>query len=331
MTQVRSWCSLFAALCVGSGCSPPACAWNDFGHMTVAAVAWPHLTPATRARVGTLLRLNPDYARWVAGIPAAQHPLTAFLRAATWADAIKHEAGYIDDGERPDAAAAAASSGYQDLREHRYWHYIDVPFSADGTPLPAVPEPNAATQIADFRRALANPRVPAALKSYDLVWLMHLVGDLHQPLHAVSRFSRALPTGDLGGNHIRLCAPPCHEDLHVFWDEALGQGTPRQALAVAAALPRPAAQRVADTQIADWVAESGALARRVVYAPPIGSGTGPYRLTPAYRARVRQVAAQRVALAGRRLAALLNRALGGGTAPARHESPPDPPAAGIRP
>jgi hypothetical protein len=284
--------------------------------MTVSAVAWQYLTAATRARVGTLLRLNPDYDQWVAGVSAQQQPETAFLRAATWADAIKHESGYID---------------YQDRREHRYWHYIDIPFSADGTPLPAVPEPNAATRIADFRRALADPEVPAALKSYDLVWLMHLVGDLHQPLHAVSRISHALPAGDLGGNRIRLCTPPCRQNLHVFWDEALGHGTPHEALAAAAALPRPAAPRVADTQITDWVTESGALARRVGYASPIGNGTGPYRLTPGYRAQVRQVAAQRIALAGRRLAVLLNRALGHGPTPARYESPPDLPAAGTRP
>jgi S1/P1 Nuclease len=331
VTRARAWCSLFVALCVGPGGSPAARAWNDFGHMTVAAVAWQHLTPAARARVGTLLRLNPDYDQWVSGVPAQQQPAIAFLRAATWADAIKQAAGYSDDGERPDGPDAAANSGYQDLREHRYWHYVDVPFSPDGTPLPAVPEPNAATRIADFRRALADPDTPEALKSYDLVWLMHLVGDLHQPLHAASRFTHELPRGDLGGNRIRLCAPPCRRELHVFWDEALGRGTPRRALAVAGALPRPAPQRVADTRIADWVAESGDLARRVGYAPPIGNGAGPYRLTPAYRAQVRQVAAQRIALAGWRLAVLLNRAVGRGTAPARRESPPDLPAGGTQP
>jgi hypothetical protein len=325
-----AWSALFAALCLAPAWAPTARAWNDFGHMTVAAVAWQHLTPLARARVGVLLRLNPDFERWLDGVPAQQQPAIAFLRAATWADTIKHEAGYLDDGERPDGPDAAANVGYRDLHEHRYWHYVDVPFSSDGTPLPGVPAPNAATRIADFRQVLNDPDAPEALKSYDLVWLLHLVGDLHQPLHAVSRFTHQLPAGDLGGNRIRLCVPPCRRELHVFWDEALGHGTPRQALALAAALARPPPQRVTDTRITDWVAESGALARRVVYAPPIGNGTGPYRLTPAYRARARQVAAQRIALAGRRLAVLLNRALDRGTAPARRESPRDLPAPGTR-
>lgn len=331
MTRNRTWRVLFAALCAGPGCSPVVRAWNDFGHMAVAAVAWQHLTPAARAQVGTLLRLNPDYGRWVNQVPAQQRAVIAFLRAATWADAIKHEAGSIDDGERPDGTGAATEVGYADRREHRYWHYVDIPLSVDATPRPAVPEPNAATQTADFRQVLADPGAPAALKSYALVWLVHLVGDLHQPLHAVSRFTRQLPAGDLGGNRIRLCAPPCRRELHAFWDEALGRGTPRQALALAPGLPRPAPQRVADTRIADWVAESVDLARRVVYAPPIGTGTGPYRLTPAYRARARQVAAERIALAGRRLAVLLNRSLGRDTAPVRRESPPGPPAPGTQP
>ena len=308
-----------------------ACAWNDFGHMAVAAVAWQHLTPTARVQAGALLRLNPDYDRWVDRVPAQQQAVIAFVRAATWADAIKHEAGYIDDGERSDVPDAAANVGYDDRREHRYWHYVDVPFSFDGTALPAVPVPNAATRIADFRRVLAAPGAPPRLRSYDLVWLLHLVGDLHQPLHAVSRFTHQLPAGDLGGNRIRLCAPPCRQELHVFWDEALGSGTAHQALTLAAGLPSPPPQRVADIHIEDWVAESGALARQVVYAPPIGAGTGPYLLTPAYRAQVRQIARERIALAGRRLAALLNHALDHGTAPALRESPPSPPAPGRPP
>lgn len=325
------WVGLLGVLCLGSGCSALTWAWNDFGHMAVAAVAWRHLTPTARAQTGILLRLNPDYGQWVNGVPAQQQALIAFLRAATWADAIKHEPGYLDDGERPEGPDAAANIGYDDRREHRYWHFVDVPFSPDGTPLPPVPVPNAATRIADFRRVLATSAAPPSRRSYDLVWLEHLVGDLHQPLHAVSRFTHALPAGDLGGNRILLCAPPCRQELHVFWDEALGSGTPPEALALAAGLAPPAPQRAADLRIADWVAESGALARRVVYAAPILAGAGPYPLTRAYREQARRIARARVALAGWRLAGLLNRALGRAPAPARRVAPRDPPASGKRP
>jgi len=182
----------------------------------LAFLAWGHLRPVARARARALLRLNPDYARWVSGVAPDQQDAIAFVRASTWADAIKHEPGYIDDGERPDGPDANANIGYEDRREHRYWHYVDVPFSPDGTPLPEIRTPNAATRIAQFRQILNDPAAAPRLKSYDLVWLLHLVGDIHQPLHAVSRFTRELPEGNLGGNRIRLCAPPCHQELHYF-------------------------------------------------------------------------------------------------------------------
>jgi hypothetical protein len=300
-------------------------AWNDFGHMTVAAVAWGHLHPVARARASALLRLNPDYSRWVNGVAPEQQDVIAFLRASTWADAIKREPGYIDDGEQPDGPDANANIGYEDLREHRYWHYVDVPFSPDGTSLPEIRTPNAATRIAQFRQVLNDPTATARLKSYDLAWLLHLVGDIHQPLHAVSRFTRELPGGDLGGNRIRLCAVPCRQELHYFWDAALGRGTPAQALALARELPMPAKSQFADADVQDWLQESGQIARRVVYGLPIGPGAGPYPLNLAYREQARSVARNQVALAGGRVAVLLNKAF------ARRGSPADPPGSGLPP
>jgi len=277
--------------------------------MSVAAVAWQHLTPATRLRASQLLRLNPDYPRWVNDVAQQDRDVVAFLKAATWPDAIKHEGGYVNDGERPDSPDANRNIGYEDLDEHRYWHFVDVPFSPDGAALPDIPAPNAAVRIEDFRRVLADREVPAGIRSYDLTWTLHLVGDLHQPLHAVSRFTHELPEGDLGGNRIRLCAAPCGLNLHYFWDDALGHGTTSEALALARTLPAPAVRRITDQRVGDWLDESGRLARRMVYQAPIGAGAGPYPLTQAYRDQAQGIARIQVALAGRRLAVLLNAAL----------------------
>jgi S1/P1 Nuclease len=317
--------SVLSVLCLSSVFSARLRAWDDFGHMTVAAVAWQHLTPAARVRATALLRLNPDYDGWVSGVTPDQRDVVAFLRASTWADAIKHEAGYLDDGDRPEGAAANQNIGYADRHEHRYWHFVDVPFSPDATPLPEVPTPNAATRIADFRWVLADCALPATLRSYDLSWVLHLVGDLHQPLHAVSRFTHDLPEADLGGNRIRLCDPPCRQELHYFWDRALGRGSPAEALALARQLPTPPLHKVADTRIEDWLAESGRIARDAVYAAPIGLAAGPYPLTDAYRERAQDIARAQVALAGRRLAVLLNTVL------ARGGPAPVPPESGSRP
>jgi hypothetical protein len=323
--RVRLWSGVLSLMCLGSVGSARLWAWDDFGHMTVAAVAWQHLTPLARERAIALLRLNPDYERWVREASPDQRDVVAFLRASTWADAIKHEAGYVDDGDRPEGADANLNVGYEDRREHRYWHFVDVPFSPDATPLPDVPAPNAATRIADFRRVLADPTAPATLRSYDLTWVLHLVGDLHQPLHAVSRFTHDLPQGDLGGNRIRLCDPPCRQELHYFWDRALGRGSPAEALALAPQLPLPPRRKVTDTRIEDWLEESGRIGRHEVYAPPIGLAAGPYALTDDYRERALNIARTQIALAGRRLAVLLNAALARGAAVSA------PPASGSRP
>lgn len=174
-----------AALLISSS---PAIAWNGRGHMMVASAAWKKLTPPVRARVVELLKLNPDYQTWIAGIPAAKRGEVAFMRASKWADDIKSRAGYTKgDANEP---GAAGGRDYADLLQHRYWHFKDIPFSVDGALLEQPYDVNAETQIVAFRKVLGSNK-PDAEKSYDLVWLIHLIGDVHQPLHATTRFSKS--------------------------------------------------------------------------------------------------------------------------------------------
>jgi hypothetical protein len=94
---------------------------------------------------------------------------------------------------------------------------------------------------------------------------------------------------------------------------------------LAGQLPTPPLHKLTDTRIEDWLEESGRIARHEVYAPPIGLAAGPYPLTDAYRERAQAIARAQVALAGRRLAVLLNTAL------ARGGPLPAPPESGSRP
>src|SRR5262249_47588746 len=149
------------------------------------------LTPQARQRANDLIKLNPKYNTWSTWVPVGTTPADKdrmmFMIAATWPDQIKGDNTYTNDGtaggDRPgNGPEASANIGYSDKARHRYWHFIDKPFSQDGTPLPPIPTPNAQERIALFRGVLAsNSSDP--LKSYDLVWLLHLVGDVHQPLH----------------------------------------------------------------------------------------------------------------------------------------------------
>jgi hypothetical protein len=170
--------------------------------------------------------------------------------------------------------------------------------------------PNAKTQIAAFRTALASSSASDELKSYDLVWLIHLVGDIHQPLHCTSRFDRDQPDGDRGGNLVALCARPCKNELHALWDDILGTRTdPESAIRKAAKLdaPDPHLAAVKDEDV--WISESLQAAKASVYIEPIGVGAGPFTVDAEYRKKARAVAAERVALAGARLANMLNSAL----------------------
>ena len=108
-----------------------------------------------------------------------------------------------------------------------------------------------------------------------------------------------------------LCKKPCKSELHAFWDDLPGTGAdPNAAVLVGKKLPKPDATLAKDTGAATWIAESFAAAKKSVYVnPPIGPGDGPFTLTAAYRADAHKIASARVALAGARLANVINNEL----------------------
>jgi len=303
----------------------PLYAWNSFGHMEVAYLAYQKLTLATRARAYALLQRNPDFSTWEQTIPAgtsdADKQMMIFMIASIWADEIKSVSPYKDrftdedpnNQNVPDGATSGQNIGYTDLFRHRYWHFVDDAFSQDGTALPPVPQPNIRTQIAAFRAVLASGS-PDPLKSYDLVWLLHLVGDVHQPLHCTTRVSSGQPNGDQGGNAVKCpnCQPG-YGNLHGFWDDVLGttgDSPDYQSIITAAQqLPAPAASLAGNLDANVWITESFTYAKTTVYTSPIEAGPGPFTLTPQYKAVAQALAKQRVALAGARLANVLNQEL----------------------
>jgi S1/P1 Nuclease len=292
----------------------PLYGWDGFGHMEVAYLAYQKLTPAMQARVWALLQLNPYFTdgTWdkmlPTGISDADKQRMTFMLAATWPDEIKGDPTYRDDGtdrgNTPDGAASHQNIGYTDKLRHKYWHFIDKPFAQDGaTKTPKVPKPNAQTQIAAFRRVLSSQTKPDSLKSYDLVWLLHLVGDVHQPLHCTTRVGADQPKGDHGGNLVKcLSCEPSFGDLHSYWDDlpgVTGLTNPDLQAVITAALALPAPAEVIPTKQSD--------AKTTVYVnPPIGLGLGKFTLTPEYQTTAHDLARKRVASAGARLAKLLN-------------------------
>jgi hypothetical protein len=138
------------------------------------------------------------YAQWTEGVTQDRRGVVAFIYAATWPDCIKQPAcspGYTSDGGDipPGNASDTQNIGYPDKLMHRYWHFIDIPFEAGARGRPPR-TPNALTEIVLLIKAI-RMHEPDEIKSYDIAWLEHLVGDVHQPLHCTSRFTANHPYG----------------------------------------------------------------------------------------------------------------------------------------
>jgi hypothetical protein len=191
--------------------SPPqAWCWNEQGHFLVARLAWLELTPETRAKVSRILRSHPHYEEYL----TAERPVGvstdewAFLRAAYWPDWIR--SNHSDEFSKPA------------------WHYVPAAFTparAKITPPEIHNEgPTVITQIplcAEGIRTAGDVE-----KAIDLCWLIHLIGDIHQPLHNCSLYDEVFPQGDRGGNQslVRFKeGEPVR--LHPTWDNLFGEQT----------------------------------------------------------------------------------------------------------
>jgi hypothetical protein len=288
----------------------PVLAWNNTGHMVAAYIAYVNLSPNTKAQIDKILQHHPDYKRWIEGQKKDKNAryLTAFLIASTWADAIKGDSRFYD--ENGSLPSTPLLNGFPDMRRHREWHFIDVPFSPDGTPEPPPRLPNLASKIQDFERAL-NSKSSETAQAYVLVWLIHLIGDIHQPLHSVNWFTKNKPTGDRQG--IDVLVDDEAGNLHKFWDDLIGRTVDRQDIIQLATTllnePKPAG--LDDLNVRDWLQENVRIARNVIYTFNYESmGTRPLTLSQSYMSRSKSVARQRISLAGYRLAGTLNEIFG---------------------
>ncbi|MBK5293012.1 MAG: S1/P1 nuclease [Acidobacteriia bacterium] len=304
-------CLLFFAL-IGQG-------WNAVGHRAVAGHAYDRLKKTARHRVDDLIRKHPDYQLLVAGATGnnKERARYAFMSAAVWPDTIKGDPRFYDESRR-DAKPTPVLAGFPDMQQRRNWHYINKPFSPDGTPLLKPPVPNALTQLHWIIERIGNKVTGEASVEdpvYLLPWLMHVGGDEFQPLHCVTRFRKGQldrdgkPMGDLGGNTVILLGG---QNLHAYWDDSLG-GTPSPTYveAVIKQLRKQDREKKPILEPAVWIEEGLAIAKRDVYSFGVDGGTkeDPVKLDDHYKIRSRKIALQRAALGGQRLAALLNEKL----------------------
>jgi hypothetical protein len=267
--------------------------WGAGGHMMVAQIAFDRLNPRAKAQAQMLLAIpiNP------AGISSKSKD---FVNAAHWAD---------------DLRPVMEFDSFKEL------HFIDTAFSTDGTALPALPTPNIVTALEDQVKILRTSTDKAA-QAQALRFIIHFVGDIHQPLHCATRVDSAHADGDRGGNLVKITVTANGKskstNLHSYWDGGLTTFPPTGANFAPPALstiPAAVAKAKAGNPATDpalklndptnyqaWADESFELAKSAVYKG-ISNGGKP---TAAYNATGVKVARKRVAWGGYRLAALLN-------------------------
>lgn len=303
--------------------------WDATGHRAMAAMAYDRLRPTTRARVNEILRAHPDIATLSAGLDV-QSPAgirEVFLRASVWPDRIRSDARFYRETDA-NATATPLLPGFPTMARREGWHYLTRSFSTDGTPTIPLAEPNVASLFPALAAGLGDHALATSVRAYNLSWIIHIVGDLHQPLHGTSRSTASQPTGDAGGNRAWVQLPGSGRDsmnLHAVWDGWVGRpaGTmPIDSVAAALARELPVATDTTDdalhiphgnalaATVLSWANESATLARYFAYDLPQRTGSLPPTLSEDYVARGTYIARQRLAIAAYRLAALIELQLG---------------------
>ncbi|MFC3212903.1 S1/P1 nuclease [Novosphingobium panipatense] len=277
---------LIIAAAAASLLSSQAMAWGSYGHRTIGSIAMANVKPETRAAIGRLLAHEAE-------IDTPQCSMRTIEDAATWPDCIK--------GERWRWA-------YQNS-----WHYHDQPICGTFDMKQLCRDGMCATaQIERDEKLLANRKLAPVLRLEALAFLVHFVGDLHQPLHVGEN-------EDQGGNAVKADygdAPG--RNLHSIWDSTLAERAITSASPPLVRVYSPAEKgRLATGNLEDWTRESYEISRDFLYPLAFG-GTLPCDVKEPPRivwtnAAIEQaipVVDERIQRAGLRLARMLDKALG---------------------
>jgi hypothetical protein len=263
-----------------------ALAWGPEGHAIVADIAQSHLTPAAAAQVTRLLALEGH---------------TRLDEVSSWADEVRL---------------------YR--RDTGPWHYVDIPLLALAYDADRDCSEGACVvvKLVAFQTTLANPKASPQDRLEALKWVVHLVGDIHQPLHAEDH------DGDKGGNDVRLTYFGKRTNLHALWDGGILEHALDLQLGPHYTFDHEAVEK--DSQAIDdsvfhktaleeweakpfdhvvigWAEQSHSLARETAYGALPLNRRGPW--SNAYQDEAWPVVKGQLAAAGRDLAVVLNGAL----------------------
>lgn len=259
------------ALVAALACCATTCfGWGEEGHRLIVRIAESRVTPAVAAQ-----------------IQATLNPGESLEDLASWADEIRQS--------RPETAN---------------WHFVDIPLNSAGLDMSRdCPQGNCViAKIEEFSSQWQNPALSQAKRREALLFLVHFVGDLHQPLHCENN-------NDKGGNEVPvefqgLQNEASHTNLHALWDTGLFRTLPGEdellAILEQDITPELAAAWGSGT-VEQWAGESFVLAQSTAYGvlPTVAKGETVH-LSSWYSLMAQPVVEEQLEKAGVRLAAILN-------------------------
>ncbi len=252
----------------------PAMAWGKTGHQAVAEIAAARLNPTAQAAVSDLLD--------------AKDALTGMTDVAAWADQIRWSRS-----------------------ETAHWHYVDIEITSDGydAARDCAKDDCVVAQITNEIAVLKDKTLAKPVRAEALKFLIHFVGDIHQPLHCSDN-------QDKGGNAVVVMVGAKKTNLHAVWATAVVNaiGTDPPVIAahrLAHVTPEEDAGWSTGTP-EEWVNEGFQIAKTTIYPqfPGTGGTPAPILLPDSYPASVGPIVAMQLTKAGLRLAAVLNATLG---------------------
>jgi S1/P1 Nuclease len=295
----------------------PVLAWNGTGHRLVASIAWDNLSDTTRKKIVNLMRQAPKGNCLRELFNANDGEREFFVAAATWPDILRGGKGIpkqCTDLHKPE------------------WHFKDRFWSGvsgdSQNPPKDLNRPlakiNAVERLEKFR-SFVNGNGKVGDRAMGVAWMIHLVGDIHQPLHTSGRVTATEQNGDVGGNTF-FVGPAKIVDgknltpkLHGYWDNIVDSADPRLpdekfneyiarlTTKFQADFPKSHFQNLEPGQFDNWAIESLRNAQRSAYPKTLKRGQVP---NSQYKASTFKVAEESIAEAGYRLADLLESIFG---------------------
>ena len=251
--------------------SLPGWGWGPEGHSLVARIAWAQMTPAAQAKASQILG-----------------PGVSLPSIASWADQARTE-----------------------RKETGPWHYVDIPIDKPHLDMARdCPKGDCIlTKIEEFRKQLGDPAITPVKRKEALMFIVHFVGDMHQPLHCSDN-------GDKGGNDVQVKYGNLGADrpynLHSLWDSGLLGKMAKEDELFAIYSPESAAhaRKWSKGTVEDWAEEAHRKSVKVTYGklPKVAPKTA-ITIDAKYEQKADKMIREQIERAGARLAHVLNEAL----------------------